>query len=73
VKLAAIMKEMQAKTMAVLTKAQVAKVKTWKPAAQMAQEIKMALPAKSAEPSGAKAKMVKGSDDTKTQAKKVEK
>jgi hypothetical protein len=73
VQLVAIMKEMQAKTMAVLTKAQVAKVKAWRPAPKMAQEVKMAPPTKPAEPSGAKTKMAKGSDDAKSQARKVEK
>jgi hypothetical protein len=68
--LVAIMKEMQTKTMTVLTKAQAAKVKTWKSAPQMAQEKKVALPTESTEPSDAKTKIVKAPDDTKAQAKK---
>lgn len=71
--LVTIMKEMQAKTMAVLTKAQAAKVKTWKPSPQTAQKMKMALPAKSTEPSGTKTEMAKAPDGTESQAKKIEK
>ena len=72
-KLVAIMKEMQARTMAVLTKAQAAKVKAVKPASMTAKKVKMAQPTESAEPSGTKTKIAKAPDDTKSQAKKMEK
>ena len=54
--LVALMKEMQAKTSAVLTKAQAAKVKTWKPAPQPTKKMKMA---------------AKGPDGTTSQSKKI--
>ena len=62
IQLMAIMKEMQAKTLAVLTKAQAAKLKTLKPAPQAAQKMKTAM---------AKTKIVEGSDGTKSQSKKI--
>ena len=71
--LVAIMKEMQTKTIAVLTKAQATKVKTWKPATQMAQKKKVALPTESTEASGTKTKIAEVPDDAKSQAKKIEK
>ena len=61
IQLMAIMKEMQAKTLAVLTKEQAAKLKTLKSAPETAQKKK---------PTKAKTEVVEDSDGTKTQSKK---
>jgi hypothetical protein len=70
-KLVAIMKEMQVKTMAVLTKAQAAKVKKWKPASTMAKTMKVALPTDTTKPSGTKTRMAKTTDGNKSKTKKI--
>ncbi len=66
--LTAIMKEMQAKVSAVLTKPQMARLKTLKPAQHNAKKMKKSPPAKGAKAAKAKAKKAKRPSVAKTES-----